>query len=92
MLGASINVLGIFPEYLGGVIRRDNASDYKTAALLINFLSNIIADVDCVMTIEILPNKVERLISLIFNTYLETNRNLREVIVPSGLKVIPTWL
>ncbi|KAH8756097.1 hypothetical protein F5883DRAFT_686293 [Diaporthe sp. PMI_573] len=44
------------------------------------------------MSIVVLPNKVERLASLLFNAPLETNGNVRELILPDGLCVIPKQL
>lgn len=90
--GADIDELDLFPEYLRGAIRRDDAGDRRTAAVSMNFPYNIIADVDCAMTMEVMPNKVERLALLMFNAHLETNGKVREIILPGGLKVIPTRL
>lgn len=89
--GPDIAELDLFPEYLAGAIKRLDTAP-KTAAVTIQFPVNSIADVNCAMFIEVLPNKVERLASLLFNAHLETNGNVRELILPGGLCVIPTQL
>ncbi|KAH8755335.1 hypothetical protein F5883DRAFT_686891 [Diaporthe sp. PMI_573] len=63
-----------------------------TAAVTFEFPKDSIADVNCAMSIVVLPNKVERLASLLFNAPLETNGNVRELILPDGLCVIPKQL
>lgn len=90
--GADIEELDLFPEYLRGAIRRDNTGSHQTAAVSMNFPSHVIADVDCIMTMEVYPNKVERLAMLIFDAHLETNGEVRELIIPGGLKVIAIQL
>jgi hypothetical protein len=86
--GADVEELDLFPEYLRGAIRRNDTGGHKTAAVSMNFPPRIIADVDCIMTMEVYPNKVERLALLIFNAYLETNGEVRELVIPGGLKAI----
>ncbi|KJZ69374.1 hypothetical protein HIM_11235 [Hirsutella minnesotensis 3608] len=86
--GADIEGLALFPEYLRGAIRRDDAGDGKTAAVSMNFPPDIIADVDCAMTMEILPNKVERLAILLFDAHLEMNGKVRELVLPGGITAI----
>jgi hypothetical protein len=49
-------------------------------------------DVNCAMTIQVYSNKVERLAWLIYRAHLETNGNVRELIIPGGLKVVSTQL
>ncbi|KAL2272396.1 hypothetical protein FJTKL_06744 [Diaporthe vaccinii] len=80
-----------FPEYLAGAIRRHDTTP-KTAAVTIRFPANSIADVTCAIFIEVMPNKVERLASLLFNAQLETNGDVRELILPGGVCVVPTRL
>lgn len=91
LAGADIAELDLFPEYLAGAVQRYDTTP-KTAAVTIRFPANSIGDVNCGMFIEVLPNKVERLASLLFNAHLETNGNMRELILPGGLCVIPTKL
>ncbi|KAG6358164.1 hypothetical protein INS49_014048 [Diaporthe citri] len=91
LTGADIPELDLFPEYLAGAIRRYDTTP-KTAAVSIQFPANSIGDVNCIMIIEVLPNKVERLASLLFNAHLETDGNERELILPGGLCVVPTRL
>lgn len=86
--GADIEGLALFPEYLRGAIRRDDGDKGKTAAVSMNFPPNIIADVDCVMTMEVLPNKVERLAMLLFDAHLEVNGKARELVLPGGVTAI----
>jgi hypothetical protein len=90
--GGDIEELDLFPEYLRGAIRRNDTGSHQTAAVSMNFPSHVIADVDCIMTMEVYPNKVERLAVLIFDAHLETNGEVRELIVPGGLKVIAIQL
>lgn len=63
---ADVKELDLFPEYLRGAIRRNYIDGRQAAALSMNFPSNFIADVDCIMTMEVYPNKVERLALLTF--------------------------
>jgi hypothetical protein len=58
---------------LRGAIRRNDRAGRKTAAVCMNFPARIIAGVDCIMTMEVCPNKVKRLALLIFNAHLETS-------------------
>jgi hypothetical protein len=87
--GADIDELDFFPEYLRGSIRRDVEGDRKTAAISMNFPRRMVADVDCIMTIAVLSNKVERLACLIYDAHLETEGNMRELVLPGGLRVLP---
>ncbi|KAH7111583.1 hypothetical protein EDB81DRAFT_862843 [Dactylonectria macrodidyma] len=90
--GADVEGLDLFHEYLRGAIRRDDAGDRKTAAVSMNFPPNTIADVDCALTMEVLPNKVERLASLLFDAHLETNGKVREMILEGGRTAIVSRL
>ncbi|RSL88748.1 hypothetical protein CDV31_016006 [Fusarium ambrosium] len=86
--GADIEALGVFPEYLRDAIRRDSIGDRQIAAVSMNFPPNVIGDVDCAMTMEVLPNKVERLGMLLFDAHLETNGRVRELLLPGGTTAI----
>jgi hypothetical protein len=86
--GADVNELDLFPEYFSGSVRRDDAGDRRTAAISMEFPRRSIANVDCAMTIEVLPNKVERLAYLLFDAHLETNGEVRELVCSNGLKAI----
>ncbi|KAH8746942.1 hypothetical protein F5883DRAFT_437770 [Diaporthe sp. PMI_573] len=91
LVGADIAELNLFPKYLAGAIQKYNTTP-KTATIAIQFPANSIVDINCAMIIKVLPNKVERLASLLFSTHLETNRDLREVILPGSLYIVPTQL
>ncbi|KAH8744723.1 hypothetical protein F5883DRAFT_660200 [Diaporthe sp. PMI_573] len=91
LVGADIAELDLFPEFLAGVIKRNDISP-KTAAVTFEFPRDSIADINCAMSIVVFPNKVERLALLLFNAYLETNGTVRELILPGGLCVIPKQL
>jgi hypothetical protein len=90
--GGDIEELDLFPEYLRGAIKRNETGSHRAAAVSMNFPSHVIADVDCIMTMEVYPNKVEHLAVLIFNVHLETNGEIRELIMPGGLKIIAIQL
>lgn len=90
--GADVEGLDLFPEYLRGAIRRNDTGHRKTAAVSMNFPSHVIADVDCIITMEVYPNKVERLALLLFDAHLETHGEVRELVIPGGLRVIASQL
>lgn len=88
--GADVDELNLFNEYFRSAIRRNDAGSCKTAAISINFPPY--RDNNCFMTIEVLPNKVERLALELFNAHLETNEEMRELVLPGGLKAAPLRL
>jgi hypothetical protein len=57
-----------------------------------NFPPYFLGDVDCIITMEVLPNKVQRLASLLYNANLETNGRVRELLNPGGLKIVATQM
>lgn len=83
----------MFSEYLRGAIRRDDdAGGRKTAAVSMNFPSNLIGDVDCALTLEVQSNKVEYLAMRLFNAHLETNGEARELVLDGGTRARINWL
>ncbi|KAF4985847.1 hypothetical protein FDECE_16279 [Fusarium decemcellulare] len=87
-IGADVEGLKVFPEYLRNAIKRDGAGDDRTAAVSMNFPPDLIADVDCIMTLEVLPNKVERIGMLLFSAHLETIGKTRELVLQGGTTAV----
>ncbi|KAF4461626.1 hypothetical protein FALBO_11569 [Fusarium albosuccineum] len=87
-IGADVEGLKVFPEYLRNAIKRDGAGDDRTAAVSMNFPLDLVADVDCIMTLEVLPNKVERIGMLLFNAHLETIGKTRELVLQGGTTAV----
>ncbi|KAG8157766.1 hypothetical protein KVR01_012428 [Diaporthe batatas] len=88
LTGADIDELKIFPEVLREAIKRHDRVP-RTAAVTFEFPRDSIADVNCFMSITIVPERVERIASLLFdNVYLATNGTSRELILPGGLCVL----
>ncbi|KAB5514947.1 hypothetical protein GE09DRAFT_1179690 [Coniochaeta sp. 2T2.1] len=90
--GASIDgLLGLFPEYLSGAIRRDHSrNDRITAAVTMNFPSSSFGEVACIMTLVVQANKVERLAMLLFGAHVESEGRCREIVLQEGARLRPS--
>ena len=53
-----------------------------------NSPSHVIADVNCMITMQVSLNKGERLTLLTFDAHLEINGEVLELVILGGLKVI----
>lgn len=91
MTGASVEgILDLFPDYLGGAIRRDGTGDQITGAVTMNFPRTSFGDVSCIMTLVVQANKVERLAMLLFGAHVESEGRSREVVLQDGARLLPS--
>ncbi|KAF2259159.1 hypothetical protein CC78DRAFT_586316 [Lojkania enalia] len=76
----------ILSQYLCGAVVKVG----DTAAITIAFPSHLShGNVHCVMTLVILPNRVQHLAMVLFGTHVETEGNLRYILQPNGSRLLP---
>jgi len=76
----------ILSQYLCGAVVKNG----DTAAITIAFPSHLShGKVHCVMTLVILPNKVQHLAMVLFGIHIETEGNLRYILQPNGSRMLP---
>ncbi|KAF2259723.1 hypothetical protein CC78DRAFT_474671 [Lojkania enalia] len=72
----------MFPTYLRSAVRKYG----DTAAISITFTSNLS---NCLISLAILPNKVQHLALVLFDIILETDNRLRYIIQANGSRLFP---
>ncbi|CAN9208220.1 unnamed protein product [Alternaria alternata] len=77
---------GIFPQYACGAIR--NSGD--TASVTMAFPAQLSGPkVECLMSLSILPNKVQYLATELFGVHVESDAGLWYLILENGVRVLP---
>ncbi|KAK1973574.1 hypothetical protein LZ30DRAFT_743124 [Colletotrichum cereale] len=85
LLPPAISITRIFPPYMCSAIIKDI---WSSAMLQMSFPDN--PSDDCLMTLSILPNKVEYLAMALFGIHLESENELRHVVLGNGSCIIPS--
>jgi hypothetical protein len=79
-------VATIFPQYLCGAIRKTAYIANITMVFPYHFSDN---RVDCLMSLAILPNRVQYLARELFGMNLETEGKLRYIVYENGSRILP---
>ncbi|PSN59105.1 hypothetical protein BS50DRAFT_626795 [Corynespora cassiicola Philippines] len=82
-------LITIFPQYLCSAIRKSDGR----AGITIVFPSHLSGGkLDCIMTLAILPNKIQYLVMELFGIHLETEGEIRCIIQDNGVRLFPNDL
>lgn len=88
-----LKVTPVLPPYLAGAIQRyERAGNPWLAAITMTFFdaSSFGNKLGSMMSLRIKGNKVERLANMLFNAPVESTDEHRYLLMPSGLRAIPT--
>ena len=84
----------LIPPYLSGAIRRNpgrSSEDTFTAAISLSFpTSSSINDMSCLMALEVVESKVQRIADELFDANIETTAGLRYVCLSPTTKIFPS--
>lgn len=88
-----LQIVSLFPSYLAEAIKT-YASDWDTCAGAVTMsfpdISSLKKKFGSIMSLEIEPNKVERLALELFNTHIESDTVQRYILLPTGVRITPT--
>ncbi|KAF2844444.1 hypothetical protein T440DRAFT_462111 [Plenodomus tracheiphilus IPT5] len=77
---------GIFPQYTCGAIRNSG----NTASVTMAFPAQLSGPkVECLMSLSILPNKIQYLAMVLFEVHIESDAGIWYVILDNGVRVLP---
>lgn len=84
LTGAGINgIVAVFPQWLVRAIQRENSGGVTMV-----FPANLAAGgFQCLMSVAISPNKLQRVALSLFNIHLETEGNLRYIIYNDSVRI-----
>jgi hypothetical protein len=79
---------GIFPQYTCGAVRNSG----NTASVTMAFPAQLSGPkVECLMSLSILPNKIQYLAMVLFGVHIESDAGIWYVTLDNGVRVLPQY-